>query len=558
MTIGEMPIRDYYLLVPPASYQINAFLLTFFGERISVLLAAGAINGLIFVLLLYKALLHGVSKFEAWVITISTILISVFNCSIFNFVFPYTFAMPYASSAFLGSLVCMLTFIDTKRLRHLLLASLFYGLSISLKHEFILFGLILLITPILVKFKSKNWLLKSLLLAALPMSASLIALTASGVEFAHWINFFEWFKNFINSPLLKAFYRRVGVYSIDPLVKYIYHTSLFFFVYAAAVCVWTYAGAPKFSQTARRTSYSFLFILCLLLPWHDGNTGFLWLGIIALAISLTAILLSLLKEHKDGRLTKLCILILSFCLAGTKTATAPAVGLYGSIFWPYYWGAIGVSLTILYRLYPVDILNRLSRGTFFLLLASSISLSNYRNLTLINIADKQINSSNTTNSLKNRDIRDSIENVFVPQTDYESLSPIFSIINHYRDGNSQLLVAPEGSLINFILRMPGFYGIHNLMPTFFLSFKPGEILNLFKSKPPHFILKNLAIRGEAAPYEVFGDNYAQDLMSEINQRYCKLYPDKTDAQTATSKGLELWSNRMEDCSDLRHAVATNR
>jgi hypothetical protein len=180
MNQGEMPISDYYLLVPPASYQINALLFRIFGENLSVLLSAGILNGFVFVLLLFAVLSRVTTVLSAWSIAISAILVTIFSDSIFNFILPYTFAMPYASSAFMGSLLALLAFVDGGKRSRLLWSGFLYGLSVCLKYEFVLFGAVVFITPFATRFKLRYWLIQTLLCAAAPMILSLVLLTTEG------------------------------------------------------------------------------------------------------------------------------------------------------------------------------------------------------------------------------------------------------------------------------------------------------------------------------------------------------------------------------------------
>ena len=546
MNNGEMPIKDYYLTVPPGSYQINALLFRCFGDHISVLLAAGAINGLVFIFLWYGILLRVTTQLVAWGVVVSTILVSIFNDSVFNFYFPYTFAMPYASSAFVASLLALLVFTERRNRAALLLASLLYGLSICMKYEFALFGLVLFYAPVAIRFGSRYLLLYCLLCAGTPLVLSLGLLAIGGVGISEWGKFIEWLRVFVSSPSLSAFYKRSGVYSSEPLINHFRTSMVFFLAFGHFLLTWVYLERFKTQHLVKLGLSGLLLILCLYTSW-DRTLGFLWLGLISLCTSIVVILYLAKSRRDNPAVAKQLLVLVALVLAGVKSLAAPVVSMYGSIFWPYYWGALGISLSILQARSRSPIIASLSRGMPLILVA--ISLSVFIRYTLPSLSECN---SRLASRLINKDVtlrgsERGLNSFSIPSTHLAEIEPFLNEINFRRRQESRLLVLPEGSMLNFILRLPGSAGFHNLIPTFFYSYGEELITDHIRSDRPHFILLHKAARSEYAPYSSFGVDYATNVASEISTNYCKLNP--IDASTV-SDGLysfELWSSHKNDC-----------
>jgi hypothetical protein len=93
------------------------------------------------------------SKFLSFAIGFFTIAIGVTSTSIFNFHFPYSWAVMYGLTAFLYSLYFLLKYWDEKNTKNLYLSSFLAGIAITCKYDFLLYALIVFA----ISAKEKNW-----------------------------------------------------------------------------------------------------------------------------------------------------------------------------------------------------------------------------------------------------------------------------------------------------------------------------------------------------------------------------------------------------------------
>jgi hypothetical protein len=338
----------------------------------------------------------------------------------------------------------------------------------------------------------------------------------------------------------------VGVYSFDPLIRYFPAALSNFMVFALVVSVWAYTDRSRMSSILKVLTFGVILAKCILISW-DRMLGFLWLGIASLGVSLVAISsLTFIPRMAPGGGKSLIVLV-SFLLAGVKTMAAPAISLYGSIFWPYYWGAIVVSLGLLREKSGKSIFIGLGRGVPVILVATSMSLFQRYTLPSVAMSDTPLLSQQEREDSAPNHSDVSIDTIRAPRSQVEVAKSFIEVINRRRKSDSSLLVLPEGTMLNFILRMPGAAGFHNLMPTFFFSYGEDFLVDKIKTSSPHFILVNQDTRSEHAPYETFGVDYAKKISSEIVATYCKVPSSYNNEMTSKNAGFQLWSKIPEDC-----------
>ena len=161
---GEMPYRDFLCLYPPLGYQINAILYKIFGVSINVLYFAGIISSLFILGGMYFVTRKFSNDKIAFVATFLTMCYQVFRVSGTEFTswfFPYSYSVLYAFVAVFGAFLCLINyeFADEKKVGFLYGASFLFGLSVTLKPEYLPFGLILIFVI------AKNYSVKNLLLS---------------------------------------------------------------------------------------------------------------------------------------------------------------------------------------------------------------------------------------------------------------------------------------------------------------------------------------------------------------------------------------------------------
>lgn len=141
---GGVLYKDIFNIYGPFSYQFNALLFAIFGEKITTLYNTGILNSLVILISLYLISREFLSKISSFLFCIMVMFSLVFNVFLYNSNITYSFAIIYALSSFLVSLLFLIKYIKNSKSGYIYLSCLFAGLSIVNKYEFILYPLILI------------------------------------------------------------------------------------------------------------------------------------------------------------------------------------------------------------------------------------------------------------------------------------------------------------------------------------------------------------------------------------------------------------------------------
>ena len=112
---GKVLYKDLFNIYGPLSYQINAVLYKIFGAKLSTLYGAGWVCSILAVSGIYIIAQKFLSKFLSFCIGFFTISVCVATTCIFNFHFPYSWAVLYGLISFLFSLYFLLKYNDDKK-----------------------------------------------------------------------------------------------------------------------------------------------------------------------------------------------------------------------------------------------------------------------------------------------------------------------------------------------------------------------------------------------------------------------------------------------------------
>ena len=195
---GDVLYKDLFNIYGPLAYQINAVLYKIFGAKLSTLFGAGAVCSLLTVSGVYLLANRYMSKFLSFALGLFTIAVGVTTISIFNFHFPYSWAVLYGLIAFIYSLY----FIKDK----LWLSALLAGVCITCKYDFLLYGFVILF----LIFKQKDW--KALLSFVSVPILSFGILFIQGLQISDLINSLTIVKDMAKSKTLTYFYQNSGIY----------------------------------------------------------------------------------------------------------------------------------------------------------------------------------------------------------------------------------------------------------------------------------------------------------------------------------------------------------
>ncbi len=212
MLNGEVLYKDIYNIYGALSYQINAILFMIFGVKINTLYFAGILNSLLIVITTYLLGREFMKKGLSFMASMSVMFSLVFSTFLYNSNLPYAYAISYALSSFLLSVLFLIKYIKTENNKMAYLSCLFCGISIANKYEFTLLPIILIYALGFLKPIGLKNGLKALGCALVIPAISYGSLIMKGLNFEEIKDTIGLFKNLINSPLLKLFFEKFGVF----------------------------------------------------------------------------------------------------------------------------------------------------------------------------------------------------------------------------------------------------------------------------------------------------------------------------------------------------------
>ncbi|MFZ0887344.1 MAG: hypothetical protein WA005_02730 [Candidatus Binataceae bacterium] len=140
---GKLLYRDLWYQYGPLAPYLQALIFFLFGVHFTCLYVLGLSIALITALLFFALSRRFVPVFPAFVVSF-LFLVSGFEPSIFNYVFPYSYAADMGSLLGLGCAYCGICYVLDDGTSMLVLSSLLAGLALACKQEFGLAGYIFL------------------------------------------------------------------------------------------------------------------------------------------------------------------------------------------------------------------------------------------------------------------------------------------------------------------------------------------------------------------------------------------------------------------------------
>ena len=198
MVDGNIIYKDIFVIYPPLSYLINAFLIKIFGNEINVLQTTGLLTSagiLYFTNKIAEIFLEKKYIFAILLFIISGLILSP---NVFNSFLPYSFGILYGILFVLISIYCAL---DKKNP----LSYLFYSLAILCKFEFAL-----LLPALIFISKKSNWK-RNLLALIVPFLITGIVLAMMGVNLSDLKKAFNLIQAISTSKILYIFYSYMGL-----------------------------------------------------------------------------------------------------------------------------------------------------------------------------------------------------------------------------------------------------------------------------------------------------------------------------------------------------------
>ncbi len=456
---GKVLYKDLFNIYGPFAYLFNAFLFKIFGINLSVLSVAGSICAICIILGLFFVAQLFLKEEFAFSIGLIGIAVGIVPAHLFNYVFPYAFAMSYGLCAFIFSLLFLICYINSKKNLFLYISLFFAGLSVSCKYEFLLYVLVYL--PVFFRLKTNfNTIFIGLLCFGIVPEMSFAFLFAKGLSISDLLNTAKIIVNMLQTDTLKYFYIHSGIFFHTEVLKLILKSFLFmfltFFVYMIPII---FKDKIKNPVVGLIFTYS-AFCLLFLFRFNERFDIFMSLPIV--------LFLSFLINSKNIiKNLSVFVLIVSVLLVSLKIFFGALLASYGVYYIPLLltacavcfkekmtekeWGYVGFYITV-----------------FSLL----IMFFQYKFV-----------------SLRNCIIQTPKGKIYTEQ-EYETTNKLIDYINKNTKKTDKILILPEGMMINFLSdrKTDDFY--NSMLPLYEETFGIDSYVEHFKKDMPDYIIFN--------------------------------------------------------------------
>ena len=450
---GKVLYKDLFVIYGPFAYFLNAFLYKIFGINLTVLYSAGSLCSYGIITAVYLTAEHFLSKFLSFALGCFAIVTGVCSIHLFNFTFPYSYAMLYGTLFCLWSVWLLLKFSDTKSYGCLYTAAFLSGCAASCKYDFLIYSFIVIF--VILRTRNVKIILKSLILfAAIPFVCFSI-LFLQGLRLFDLINTLQILNLMAHTKTLKYFYMHSGVFfSVQILMYWIIgflKSVLCLGIITAGVRIW-----EKNSEAAgilTITGIALTYLLC------DPAIFSFLTGASAIG--------TLIKYKKVKNDKCLLLLMLSTIALSIKSFWGLTPLNYGN----YYCASVLTAFFAL--LFRVIDKNLQKAGAIFIL---TISL-----WFLIFNASQLPDLNGEIKSLHGK--------IYTDKNHAAAINQTLDFLN-IQDKGKTAVVFPEGLIINFLSEKTkisdDFY--NSLIPLYAEIFKEQEIIKYFEKSKPDFIL----------------------------------------------------------------------
>lgn len=474
---GQVLYKDIFNIYGALAYQINAFLYLVFGAKLSTLYFSGCVSSLLFICGIYLVSREFLPKFSSFAVALFAICVGVTTTSIFNFHFPYSWAMLYGTVLFLYSLLFLIKSNKTKNADYHCISAFLGGMCVACKYDFLLYSLIMLCYIV----KKRN--IKAFLCFIAVPFISTASLFLQGLRFSDIANSLSIYTAMAKSQTLKYFYQNSGIYfhKKAPL------TDLMLFL--KALIPFGLILLAKFQKN--RIFYFILMTLGFVAVGYWCFTGkYYILGFLpVLLLILTILNFKTLKSSQK-------ILAVSAILVSVKVFWVLLLNSYGSYYVPILLSAVLVVL-----LQSRFINGKAVKAGVFLVLFAAVCLL------FLNIKD-----------YKNTDviIKTSKGTIKTTEIYADSTNKLLEYLKTAPQGD--VLIFPEGLTVNFLANRMSDNFYNSLLPLYIETFDEKDIINRFeKTKPEYIILNNLDMKDYY--FRFICTDYAFEFCGFVNENY---------------------------------------
>jgi len=497
MLQGKVLFKDIFGMYNPLSYQINAVLYFIFGANFNTLYLASYINAILMLFGMYFISRIFINQFYSFVFCITVMAIYVFgNIWVISYIYPYSFAMIYATTAFVYSVLLFLYYMKTNNKKLLFSSFLLYGVSFANKPEYLLPIVPMIIVMFLRKENVKSFIISIASFLA-PELFSFLILAIQGFRFDDLVNYLNFCRAFFSTEEQMFYTSKIlaqpwSIYKIKACFQDFGMLFIYIFVGCLYFCLFyrdkltRIAGIlfiPAFFTFTREHIYI-----------TEGTNPFSWVIIASL------IILYLKVEKINDVKDKLYI----FLIIVGILSTARINFLLNSKF------SYGI-----YCLLPILVAWIFFVSTNFKIL-ERFKYKQYTALALLALAFMYLYNVEFSYSPSRTKLETAKGTIYPDTHNTKLFKKMIVWVDKNTSPNDSVLVIPEGIMLNYVTGRPTKLKYYHLIPNHIAALGEKNIVKgLKKDKPDYIIVNNIE-------YAMYGKSL---ICKDFGQRICKFIND---------------------------------
>lgn len=453
--LGKVLYKDIFNIYGPFSYLFNAFLFKLFGVNLSVLYVSGVISAFAIVNLSYLIARRFLSKFQSVSIGIFLIVIGVLNTNLFNFIFPYSYAMLYSLVAFLASLLFLLKYVKhSDRVEFAYFATFFASVCVLNKYDFIPYLLIVFYTLWVRKLTFKQSCI-NFLVFVFPFALCFGFLFKQGLRVDDLTYTAFLLDKMAKSQTLKYFYQATGVFFQKKFLLVDFVTFLLSVVSIAPILL-------SFKTDKKIFKLPLILLSIILIVKFTQVNLFAFLPIL-----ITLFMIYDWKNIKNR--PEHLILTLASLSVSLKSFWTPVVLNYGSFSVPVL---LIAAFALFNNKFANEKINK-SLGVYLILVSLSFGFLSFSRL-----------------NLKNNLVKTDRGKIYVESEFANSGTELIDFINKNTKQEDKVVILPEGAMVNFLTKRQSDDFYTSLIPLYVELFGGDKLIEHFKKTKPEYIVFN--------------------------------------------------------------------
>lgn len=520
MLKGQVLYKDIFNIYGPLSYQINSLSFLLFGQKITSLYFLGIINSFVILTSLYFISREFLDKLFSSLIVFFVMYSSVFTVGLFNFNFPYSFAMSYSFSAFLLAVYFLIKYVKEPKFLYSYISCFFLGVAVANKYEYFSFLLLVAYVLFFLKPLPKKEILKSFGMFLMVPTTSFLILFFQGLRINDLIYAFSIIKNMSQCQTLKYIYTFISGTYFNPklfhnVVKHFLDLAGLFFILFSFESI-TKNIQKKSLKIIIGSIFVLLSVMALIL------LKVLVFGFFPILNLLLLVCFFKIVYKSPAEL----VLMLSAFIASLKTFFALNIFVYGSYVIPL----LLVSIVVFFvsgfqRFCKIEFINNAVKNSIIILLSAFI----------LYLASVQIAALGQKPSL----LKTPKGNIYGEVNIVKTYDELIAFINAKTKKTDKIVMLPETPFINFFTDRDSDNYYNSLIPLYIETFGEDNIIRHFKATKPEYIVINNRDTSDYG-YAYMCKDYAVNFCTFVKENYdsVKIIENRYNAVVYRRKDLK--------------------